>query len=115
MNNIFGELLNPLTSYGNLTDKANGLVLFISNITKLLFSVGGIVALFNFIIAGYQYMQAAGDAKQLQQAWSRIWQTLMGLILIVGSFALISLFSYFIFGDAGYILNPKICGPSSKC
>ncbi|MCL4360418.1 hypothetical protein M1555_04185 [Patescibacteria group bacterium] len=89
----------------------SGIGLFFSNVLRLLFVAAGILAFLNLIIAGYQYITAGGDAKALEKAWSRIWQSLVGLILIVGSFALAALFGYIIFGDAGFILNPKVYGP----
>ncbi|MBI4065071.1 hypothetical protein HY409_01750 [Candidatus Gottesmanbacteria bacterium] len=88
-----------------------GLILFLTNILRLVFVGASIYAFFNLIIAGFQYMTAGGDVKLLGQAWARIWQTLLGLLIIAGSFALAALFGYLIFGDAGFILNPKIYGP----
>lgn len=105
---IVGAVTNPLPHYGNVD---TGLILFFSNILRLIFVAAGIFAFINLIVAGFQYMTAAGDTKALTAAWSRIWQSLVGLIIIVGSFALASLFGYLIFGDAGFILNPKIYGP----
>lgn len=108
---IVGSIGSPLanTGYGSIQSGAVGM--FITNILRLAFVAAGIYALFNFIIAGYSYMNAAGDSKKLSEAWSRIWQSLLGLVIIVGSFALASLFGYLIFNDAGFILNPTIYGP----
>ncbi len=88
-----------------------GLILFLTNILRLVFVGASIYAFFNLIFAGFQYMSAGGDAKALGLAWARIWQTLLGLLIIAGSFALAALFGYLIFGDAGFILNPKVYGP----
>jgi hypothetical protein len=109
---IFGTVKNPLL-YGNaFGDGTNGgLVLFLTNILRLVFVVAGMYALINFILAGFQYMTAAGDAKALTAAWARIWQTLLGLIIIVSSFALAALIGYVMFGDASFILSPKVWGP----
>ena len=105
---IVGTVQNPLTgSYGTL----GGVGLFITNIVRLLFVVAGIYALFNFLIAGFSYINAGGDSKKLSQAWSRIWQSLMGLVIMVASFALISLFGYLFFGPGYNILSPQIYGP----
>jgi hypothetical protein len=109
---IVGKITNPLAkSYGNYNDPTGGIIGLFTNLLRLVFVVAGIYALINFIIAGYQYMSAAGDAKALTAAWGRIWQTLLGLIIVVGSFALAALFGYLIFGDAGFILRPSIYGP----
>jgi hypothetical protein len=109
---IIGTVENPLSgSYGDYNTPNGGIVGLFTNLLRLVFVVAGIYALFNFIMAGYQYMMAGGDAKMLNSAWARIWQTLMGLVIIVGSFALAALVSYLFFGDATFILNPKIWGP----
>ena len=109
---IIGTITNPLSSsYGNVN---TGLIPFFTNLLRLLFVGAGIYALLNIVLAGFQYMSAGGDTKALTAAWARIWQTLLGLLIIVGSFALAALFGYLIFGDAGYILNPVIYGPGSK-
>ncbi len=105
---IVGNVTNPLP-YASVS--GGGLTLFFTNILRIFFVVAGILAFLNFIIAGFQYMTAAGDAKAMASAWDRIWQSLLGLILIVGSFALASLFGYLIFGRADFILNPQIYGP----
>lgn len=110
---IIGTVPNPLPAYGDVSNPGGGLVGLLSNILRLVFVGAGVYALLNLIVAGFQYMQAGGDAKILTAAWNRIWQTLLGLVIIVGSFALAALFGYLIFGDAGYILNPVIYGPGN--
>ena len=107
-NDIIGTVQNPNPAYGNVT---TGLIPFLTNILRLAFVAAGIFAFINLVIAGFQYMSAGGDAKQLEAAWGRIWQSLLGLILIVGSFALAALIGYVLFGNAGFILSPKIYGP----
>jgi hypothetical protein len=104
---IIGKVLNPLT-YGSFQV---GLVPFFNNVLRLVFVVAGIYALLNFIVAGYQYMTAGGDSKMLAAAWNKIWQSLLGLLIIVGSFVLAGIFGQLFFGDAGFILNPTIYGP----
>lgn len=110
---IVGSVTNPLLKpYGDIA--SGGLILFFSNILKLVFVGAGVFALFNLVVAGFQYMNSAGDTKLLAAAWNRIWLSLLGLIIIVGSFALAALFGYLIFGDATFILQPKVYGPTPK-
>lgn len=109
---IIGTITNPInTAYGDAT--SGGLILFFSNILRLLFVGAGIYALINFIMGGFGFMSAGGDSKKIGEAWSKIWQTLMGLVFIVGSFALAALFGQLIFGNANFILSPKIYGPGN--
>jgi hydrogenase-4 membrane subunit HyfE len=110
MFNVVGTIKNPLTKWGTVNSQM-GIVLFFTNVIRLVFVAAGIYALVNFIIAGYQYMSAGGDSKQLTAAWARIWQTLLGLIIIVSSFALAGIIGFLFFGDATYILKPVIYGP----
>ncbi len=107
--NIIGTKISPPT--GGYGGAETGVVALLSNILRLVFVAAGIFALINFIIAGFQYMTAGGDSKAMGAAWSRIWQSLLGLVIIVLSFALASLVGYIMFGDAGFILNPKVYGP----
>lgn len=92
---------------------ASGLVTLLSNLLQLVFIAAGIYAFFNLIFAGFQFMSAGGDSKAIEKAWSKIWQSLLGLVIVVGSFALAALIGFIVFGRADYILNPKIYGPGS--
>ncbi|HUV71750.1 MAG TPA: hypothetical protein VMW25_01960 [Clostridia bacterium] len=88
-----------------------GLIKFGNNILKLLIAAAGLFAFFNIVIAGYTFLSAGGDPKKIEQAWARIWQSLLGLLFVAGSFVLAAIFGWLIFGDAGAILAPKIYGP----
>jgi hypothetical protein len=110
---IVGTVKNPLPkAYQGVTAaQGGGLILFLTNILRLVFVVAGLFAFINLILAGFQFMSAGGDSKAIEKAMAKIWQSLVGLILVVGSFALAALFGYLLFGDAGFILNPQIYGP----
>lgn len=111
---IIGTVTNPLPAqYKNIigAGSGGGLIFFLSNILRLVFVIAGIFAFFNFIIAGFQYMNAGGDAKSVSAAWERIWQSLLGLAIIVGSFAIAALMGQVFFGDVTAILSPSIYGP----
>ena len=54
-NDIIGTVDNPLPSaYQSVA--SGGLILFLTNIIRLVFVVAGIFAFINLIIAGFQYM-----------------------------------------------------------
>lgn len=109
---IVGTVENPLPpGYQNVVGANGGLILLLTNVLRLVFVAAGVFAFFNIIVAGFDFMNAGGDSKKIGEAWDKIWKSLVGLVLIVGSFALAALFGYLIFGDAGFILNPKIYGP----
>lgn len=103
--------IDPGPTFKPYGDLGSGVTIFFSNLLRLVFIGAGIYTFMNLITAGFQYMSAGGDTKALTAAWARIWQTLLGLLIIVGSFALVSLFGYLFFKDPGFILHPKIYGP----
>ncbi len=112
VSDLFGTITNPLNRYGGLDE--DGLILFLTNILRLVFVAAGVYAFLNIIVAGFQFMNADGDSKAIATAWKRIWQSLVGLVLITGSFALAAVFGYLIFGDAGFILRPRVFGPGGE-
>jgi hypothetical protein len=93
------------------TQQVPGLLLFANALLKLIITLAGLFAFLNIIIAGYQFMSAGGDPKKISEATSKIWQSLMGLLLVAGSFVLAVIFGWLLFGDATAILMPKIYGP----
>jgi hypothetical protein len=107
------KIKNPLpTAYQNVVGtNGGGLMVFLTNVLRLIFVVAGIYAFLNFIIAGFQYMSAAGDSKALSAAWDRIWQSFIGLIVIIASFALAALMGQLLFNNPQFILNPVLYGP----
>jgi len=112
MDDIFGPIEPPeAIKKFSPTGDPSGLIILFNNLLRLLIVGGGIYALINFIIAGYLFMSAGNDPKKIDYAWAKIWQTMVGLLIIAVSFVLAMLISKILFGDARAILEPKIYGP----
>lgn len=111
MNDIFGKITapSPLAKFGDV--EAGGIGKFLNVIFKTIVVVAGIYALFNLLTAGYSFMGAGEDPKKVAAAWRKIWQSLLGLAFTAGAFVLAAIFGQLIFGDPGFILNPKIPTP----
>lgn len=92
---------------------APGLINFVTNVVKLAMVLGGLYAMINFILAGYGYLSAGGDPKKIQAASAKIWQSVIGLLIMAGSFVLSAIFGYLVFGDAYFIIYPEVYGPGS--
>lgn len=111
MNNPFGNISPPqaLSRFGSVEGGALGL--FLNLIFRTLIVVAGIWALLNLILAGYAFMSAGDDPKKVGAAWTKIWQTLLGLAVAAGAFVLAAIFGQLLFGNANFILNPTIPTP----
>lgn len=114
---IFGNIKNPLGDafpdakpYASVKE---GLPLLIGNLVSLIAIVAGIWMTFNLVIAGFTYITSSGNQEQLNKAWAMIWQSLVGLIIIIITFTITAIISKFLFGDYTTILKPTIFGPGS--
>jgi hypothetical protein len=65
---------------------------------------GGLYFIFQFIIAAYDYLNAGGDMERIKNATRKITQAILGLIILVTAYAIISLLGNLIGLD---ILNPQ--------
>jgi len=105
---IFGTVTSPyVTGY---TGDVSGLIFFLTNILRLVFLVAGLFSLIKIVIAGFGYINAGGEPKKIEQAWANIWQALVGLFIIVSSFAIAAIIGQLLFGNATYILSPTLFG-----
>ena len=107
-----GKIENPIKT-GTISDAPGaGLIALLNNVLRLIFVVAGIYSLVQIVLAGFGFISAGADPKAIEKSWNTIWQSMLGLVIIVGSLALAALLGLLLFGDAGAILNPKIYGPN---
>lgn len=88
-----------------------GLIVFLSNMIRIGTIVAGVWVMINFILAGWTYITAAGDAKANTDAAQKMTYSVVGIAVIVGAYTLTAVVSLVLFGDAGYILSPTFQGP----
>lgn len=77
---------------------------------NIILIVAAIWALINFIIAGYKYITASGDTKNVIEANKKMTFTVVGLVIIFAAPVIAAIIGLVFFGDATAILNPKIKG-----
>jgi len=108
---FWGKINTPpgIDKYGPLT--SGGAINFANNILKLAIVGAGLFAFINFISAGYTYLGAGGDVKKVTEATNKIWQSILGLVIVAGSFVLAAIVGWLVFKDPTAIISPKIYGP----
>lgn len=105
---ILGPITPPVNNPYFNSPRGQGLFLFLGNIFKLVAVIAGIFMILQFITAGYGYISANADPKKIEAAWAKIWQSILGLVIIASAFVLTSLVERF---TGLNILNFQIWGP----
>ncbi len=82
----------------------------VRNGIQLLLIISFIVAFIWMILAGWQFIFAGGDSKNISTAWSRIYWGLIGMAVIMASFAIIKIVETFFGIDilSGGLSLPRI-------
>lgn len=111
-------IINPLGdqgqfagSYGDVGTAGAGLIGLMSNVFKTITIVGGLFMVINLVVAGFMYVSGGHDPKQTAAAWQKIYMSLIGLVLMVGAYAIAGVIGWILFGNPAAILNPTIYGP----
>jgi hypothetical protein len=92
--------------------QVGGITIFITIIVRLIIVGAGVYGLINLALAGYSFMSAGGDSKQVADAWAKIWQTMLGIGIAAGSLVLAALIGILFFRDATALINPAIYTPN---
>src|SRR3989344_1232121 len=77
------------------TDPSTFVASLIRNGISLLIITAFVVDLIWIIFAGFRFIFAGGESKNISSAWSQIYWGLLGMAIIMGSFAIIKLVETF--------------------
>src|SRR3989344_7587830 len=100
--------VNQPAILGGLTLEGGGIGILINILLNVMVIGAGIYALFNFVLAGYAFLSAGDDPKQVQSAWSKIYQSVIGLLFAAGALVLAAIFGQLLFGDPNFLIQPEI-------
>lgn len=75
------------------TAGGNDLELTIGNTIKIILSLVGIIFLILMLYSGFLWMTAKGDTKAIEKAKENIKNSLIGLIIVLGAYAITNLIS----------------------
>ena len=107
---IFGTIEAPqgVAQLNEQEESGIGIIVFVSNVIKLLAVVAGLMAMFNFIIAGFTYITAGEDPGKIEKIGAKLTMSVVGLAIIVASYTIAALIGLLLFNDPTYIINPQI-------
>lgn len=95
---------------GGTSTSGIGILMFASKLINLFAIICGIWSMFNFLYAGYTYIINQYDTKAQQEIKDRLTMTVIGLVIIVSAYMAAGLVGLIFFGDATFILQPKLQG-----
>ena len=71
-------------------EPGQGIFTFLSVFISLSTVIAGIYLIVQLILAGYLYMSSNGDPKKIEIAGNKIWQSMVGLLIVAGALTLAS-------------------------
>lgn len=106
---VFGSISPPpgVSNYDNAAGGEIGIVAFFSTLLQIGTLIAGIYVLIQLIIAGWEYITADG-ANGANKVKDRFTYSIIGLVIIVTSYAIAALIGFILFGDATFIINPRL-------
>lgn len=99
---------NIVSAIDPVTGKLIGIIAFLNILLRIVFIIGGLFAFFNIVMAGFGFLSAGGDPKMVTKAWEKIYQSLLGIVVIAASFLFAAIIGILIFQDPTAILQPTI-------
>lgn len=112
--NIFGNIQAP-PGVAEINAQAGasgiGIIIFFSNLIKLIAIVAGLWTMLNFILAGFTYVTSSGDSGAIDKIGTKLTLSVVGLGIIVASYTIAAVIGLIFFADASFIINPQIPSP----
>jgi hypothetical protein len=92
---IGGDGLGPFGNVADATSGLTGVTRIVSSIIGIMTIAAGMWFLFQFTIGGFNWITAGGDKAKLQSARDRLTNALIGLVVVVGGWAVLALAGQF--------------------
>jgi len=108
---FFGTELEPpqgILAYGKET---TGLIKLFNNLLRVAIYASLVFAVINFIIAGIQYIGSSGNPEITKKASSKIWMSLLGLVVATSALVIAGVIGIVFYGNSTAIIYPVIYGP----
>jgi hypothetical protein len=95
------KTLGPFGDIGTSAKSSNtagaaGVVNTISSVVGIMTTAASIWFLLQVVFGGYEWMSAGGDTKKIEGARSRITNSFIGLVIVVGSWSLLAVTGKFL-------------------
>ena len=107
---VFGDLKQP-AAIKYTGPNAQGLISFLNNIVALIMIIAGIWTVFNFISAGYMYLNSNNEPQKLTAAGNKILQSVIGLAIVATVYTVAGILGYILFQETSTFLKFELSSP----
>lgn len=85
---LLGKLQTVATDAGYVESDENGVLNIVGTLINTVLALLGTVFIILMLVAGYNWMTASGDEEKITKAKDTIRAAIIGLIIVVGAFAI---------------------------
>ncbi len=103
-----GDVVGVIIPPAGVRALATDIPPFISMVIITMVVVAGLFTLWQIISGGFDFITSGGDKTKIASAGQKITLAITGLAIIAGSFIIISLAGWILFGNPGAFLHPII-------
>lgn len=98
------QLTNPVLQGALTTDadeatSGQSFATYFVSLWKAIMGIGGLLVLIFFIWGALEWITSGGEKGKLENARNRITQSIVGLIILIGSFAILGFIGQIFFGE----------------
>lgn len=103
---LFGQITPPESPISISPDPAGNVITLINFGLRIVFFLAGLVALWNFVSAGFQLIGSSGDPKALDAVRGKFIWTAFGLFVMVIAIVVAGIIGIMVYDDWDAIINP---------
>jgi hypothetical protein len=108
---LFSEITPPDTVIPIADNPTDNVVMLLNFILRIIFFIAGLLALWNFISAGFKLIGSSGDPKALEAAQGKFVWTFIGIAVMVFSIVVAGIIGITVYGEWDAIINPQFVTP----
>lgn len=105
---IQNKVIDPKVGTATANKSFDTLTLFITNFVKITFVVGGLAFFFMLLWGAIEYITAGGEKDKVGAASKRMSTALIGMVILLSTYAVFKLVNYFFGIDVLNLVIPTI-------
>ena len=108
-----GDIINKLTTPGDVTPASSLFASILSNIIGFITIIAGLYFMIQLLLSGFEWITSSGNPEKLKNVQGKITNSIIGLVIVIAAYAITSLVGKILginildIGAAINVLGPK--------